>query len=49
MGQLRAEATGVSIASAINYFNLAAFTSPPAGEYGDAGRDTIPGLFTSSA
>jgi hypothetical protein len=26
------------------YFNEAAFTTPPAGQYGDAGVDTIPGL-----
>jgi hypothetical protein len=27
------------------YFNLLAFTLPPAGQFGDAGRDTIPGPF----
>ena len=27
------------------YFNALAFTTPVAGQFGDAGRDTIPGLF----
>jgi hypothetical protein len=30
------------------YFNLAAFTTPPAGFYGNAGRDTITNPFTFS-
>ncbi|MGA2118611.1 MAG: hypothetical protein ABSH56_28120, partial [Bryobacteraceae bacterium] len=43
--QLRAEATGTSInAPGSPYFNLAAFTTPAAGNFGDAARDTIPGL-----
>ncbi len=43
-GSGRAEATGLPIfAPGSPYFNLAAFTLPPAGEYGNAGRDTIPG------
>jgi hypothetical protein len=43
-GSGRAEATGLPISAAGDpYFNLAAFTTPPAGEYGNAGRDTIPG------
>jgi hypothetical protein len=47
--QLRAEATGVSIdAPGSPYFNLAAFTTPAAGTFGDAARDTIPGLPTIS-
>ena len=45
-GNIRAEATGLPINAGVNsYFNLAAFTLPPAGQFGDAGRDTIPGLF----
>ncbi len=40
---LRAEATGLSIAGAGQTFNTAAFGTPPTGEWGDAGRDTIPG------
>ena len=45
-GAGRAEATGEDInAGNFPYFNLNAFTTPPAGQYGDAGRDTIPGLF----
>lgn len=43
---LRAEATGLPISAAGDpYFNLAAFTTPPTGEFGNAGRDTIPGPF----
>jgi len=45
-GAGRAQATGESInAGNFPYFNLNAFTTPLAGQYGDAGRDTIPGLF----
>jgi hypothetical protein len=45
-GTLRAEATGLPIeSSAYPYFNLLAFTTPMPGEFGDAGRDTIPGPF----
>jgi hypothetical protein len=45
-GNIRAEATGLPINAGDNtYFNTAAFTQPPAGQFGDAGRDTIPGLF----
>jgi hypothetical protein len=41
----RAEATGVSISGGdYPYFNEAAFTTPASGTYGDAGRNTIPGL-----
>ncbi|MGH9430655.1 MAG: carboxypeptidase regulatory-like domain-containing protein [Terriglobia bacterium] len=44
---LRANATGqpVSIANptTVAYFNTAAFSLPGAGQYGNAGRDTIPG------
>jgi hypothetical protein len=45
-GTGRAEATGLPIdAPGYPYFNLAAFTTPPAGDYGNAGNGTIPGLF----
>ena len=45
-GNTRAQATGLPIGSSADpYFNLAAFTTPAAGEFGDAGRDTIPGPF----
>jgi hypothetical protein len=45
-GTSRAEATGLPIEGGGNlYFNPAAFTTPPPGQFGDAGRDTIPGLF----
>jgi hypothetical protein len=48
-GTGRAEATGQPIdAGNYPYFNLLAFTTPPAGEYGNAGRNTIPGPFIFS-
>jgi hypothetical protein len=41
----RAEALDTSIfGGGYPYFNEAAFTTPPAGQYGNAGVDTIPGL-----
>ena len=43
IGSGRAEATGLDLAAATGFFNLAAFTAPPPGEFGDAGRNTIPG------
>ncbi len=49
---LRADVTGqpVNLLSGLQtpleWFNTAAFTVPPAGEYGNAGRDTIPGPAT---
>lgn len=48
-GGLRADATGLPVAlpgtaqNTLEYFNTLAFALPPPGEYGDAGRDTIPG------
>jgi len=48
-GGLRADATGLSVTlpssqqSTLNYFNTAAFAVPVAGEFGNAGRNTIPG------
>jgi hypothetical protein len=48
-GSTRAEATGLPIyGGSYPYFNLAAFTTPPPGEFGDAGRDTISGPFRVS-
>lgn len=48
-GSGRAQATGLSIHSgAYPYFNLLAFTTPQSGQYGNAGRNTIPGLFQVS-
>jgi hypothetical protein len=45
-GSGRAQATGLPIhADGYSYFNLLAFTTPPPGFYGNAGRNTIPGLF----
>ena len=42
-GGARAQATGLGVNGG-DYFNLAAFAVPPAGTYGDAGRNTIPGI-----
>lgn len=48
-GGLRANATGLPLSlsgaqqSTLEYFNTAAFALPAAGEYGNAGRNTIPG------
>ena len=45
-GSLRAEATGLPIhVPGDPYFNTLAFTTPLAGQFGNAGRNTIPGLF----
>jgi hypothetical protein len=43
VGSGRAEATGESLSSGSGFFNPDAFTLPPAGQFGDAGRNTIPG------
>lgn len=43
IGSGRAEATGAPVSSGAGFFNLAAFTIPPPGEFGNAGRNTIPG------
>jgi hypothetical protein len=43
VGSGRADATGLPVESGSGFFNLAAFTVPPSGQYGDAGRNTIPG------
>jgi len=43
IGSGRADATGLPIESGSGFFNLAAFTVPAAGEFGNAGRNTIPG------
>jgi len=49
ISNLRANATGLPVVlprsdqTALEFFNTAAFSLPAAGEYGDAGRGTIPG------
>ena len=43
VGSGRAEATGQDLSSGAGFFNPAAFITPPAGEFGNAGRNTIPG------
>ena len=43
IGSGRAEATGQPLSSSSGFFNLAAFTTAPAGHFGNAGRNTIPG------
>lgn len=42
-GSERADATGLPVESGSGFFNLAAFTVPPAGQFGNAARNTIPG------
>jgi trimeric autotransporter adhesin len=45
VGSSRADATGLAIEGGTGqYFNLLAFRIPPGGTYGNAGRDTIPGI-----
>jgi hypothetical protein len=39
----RADSTGAPVAAPSGFFNPAAFTLPPAGRFGNAGRNTIPG------
>jgi hypothetical protein len=50
-GQARAEATGLPVSIGSGYFNPLAFAVPATGTYGDAGRNTIPGIpnFTMNA
>jgi hypothetical protein len=50
-GDARAQATGLPVSSGSGFFNPGAFTVPAAGTFGDAGRDTIPGIphFTLTA
>ncbi|MDE3197173.1 MAG: hypothetical protein KGN84_12560, partial [Acidobacteriota bacterium] len=43
-GQARAQATGLSVIDGSGYFNPLAFVVPMSGTYGNAGRDTIPGI-----
>jgi hypothetical protein len=43
-GSARAEATGLPVTSGSGFFNTAAFVIPPTGTFGNAGRDTIPGI-----
>ena len=44
IGGARAQATGLPVDRAADYFNLAAFAVPASGTYGNAGRNTIPGI-----
>ena len=43
VGSERADATGLPVESGSGFFNPAAFTVPPSGQFGNAGRNTIPG------
>jgi hypothetical protein len=43
VGSGRAQATGLPVDSGTGFFNLLAFTTPPLGQFGNAGRNTIPG------
>jgi len=48
-GSSRAQATGLPIKGSDNpYFNTLAFTTPPPGQFGNAGRNTIPGPLQTS-
>jgi hypothetical protein len=52
IGAGRADATGLPLEGGTGeFFNLAAFTIPPAGRFGNAGRNTIegPGMFALNA
>ena len=48
IGSGRAQATGLPVDAGSGYFNLLAFTTPLPGQYGNAGRNTIPGPGTVS-
>ena len=43
MGSGRADATGLDLLAGAGFFNLAAFAAPAPGQFGNAGRNTIPG------
>ncbi len=43
IGSGRADATGIPALGGEGYFELGAFTIPPPGRFGNAGRNTIPG------
>jgi hypothetical protein len=43
IGSGRADSTGLPITDGSRFFNLAAFSIPPAVRFGNAGRNTIPG------
>ena len=48
IGSGRAQATGLPVDTGPGFFNLLAFTTPPSGQYGNAGRNTITGPGTVS-
>jgi trimeric autotransporter adhesin len=48
-GSGRADSTGLPLYAGGGFFNLAAFAIPPAGRYGNAGRNTIDGPARISA
>ncbi len=43
-GNSRAEATGLAVTNGTGFFNSLAFVVPATGTFGNAGRDTIPGI-----
>ncbi len=43
VGSGRAEATGLNVSGSAGFFNPLAFAIPPAGRFGNGGRNTIPG------
>lgn len=48
VGSARANATGLPVQNGIGFFNPAAFAIVPGGTYGNAGRNTIPGIWNFS-
>jgi hypothetical protein len=44
VGSARADSSGQPVASSTGYFNLAAFAVPASNAYGNAARNTIPGI-----
>ncbi|HWQ56288.1 MAG TPA: hypothetical protein VN442_21555, partial [Bryobacteraceae bacterium] len=49
VGSGRADSTGAALYSGTGFFNLGAFTIPPSGRFGNAGRNTIDGPTRLSA
>lgn len=49
IGAGRADASGFRVKDPRGYFNPAAFVLPPPGRFGNAARNTIPGLFSTVA
>jgi len=48
IGSARADSTGLPVEDGVGYFNPAAFIVPATGTYGNAARNTIPGIWNFS-